>query len=182
MAELIGNRYATALFQAVQESETTDAASVLQELRGIHESMQEVPAFQQFFDSPVISDGEKKQFITDAFKGKISAEVLHFLLILVDKGREHYFNDIVNTFQQLTQALHNQVKAVAVTAVPMSQEAQTKLAASLSAMSGKQVTLENQVDESLVGGVVVRMGDRVIDGSVRNRLSLLKEDLSEMIV
>lgn len=182
MAKLVGKRYATALFQAVQESETTDAASVLQELKGIQQSMLEVPAFHQFFDSPVIGDGEKKQFLTDAFKGKISAEVYHFLLILVDKGREHYFNDIVHTFQQLTQALHNQVKAVAVTAVPMSDDAQQKLAASLSAMTGKEVTVENQVDQSLVGGVVVRMGDRVIDGSVRNRLSLLKEDLSEMIV
>lgn len=182
MAELIGKRYATALFQAVQESETTDAATVLQELSGIQQSMMETPSFLQFFNSPVIGDDEKKQFITEAFKGKISVETLHFLLILVDKGREHYFHDMVSTFYQLTQALHNQVKAVAVTAVPMSDDAQKKLAASLSTMSGKEVTVENQVDESLVGGVVVRMGDRVIDGSVRNRLSLLKEELSEMIV
>ncbi len=182
MAELVGKRYATALFQAVQESETTDAATVLQELTGIQQSMVEIPTFQQFFHSPVIGDDEKKKFITDSFKGKLSSEVYYFLLILVDKGREKYFNDMVGTFHQLTQVLHNRVKAVAVTAVPMSEEAQDKLAASLSTMSGKEVTVENQVDQSLVGGVVVRMGDRVIDGSVRNRLSLLKEELTEMIV
>lgn len=182
MAELVGKRYATALFQAVQESNTTDAATVLQELTGIQQSMVQIPAFHQFFNSPVIGDDEKKQFITDSFKGKISMELFHFLLILVDKSRENSFNDMVNTFHQLTQALQNKVKAVAVTAVPMSEDAQAKLAASLSTMSGKTVTVENQVDESLVGGVVVRMGDRVIDGSVRNRLSLLKEELTEMIV
>jgi len=179
MAELVGKRYATALFQAVQESDATDAATVLQELTGIQQSMVEVPAFQQFFNSPVIADDEKKQFIIDSFKGKLSMEVLHFLLILVDKGRENYFNDMVNTFHQMTQTLQNKVQVVAVTAVPMNQDAQTKLAASLSTMLGKTVTVETQVDESLVGGVVVRMGDRVIDGSVRNRLSLLKEELTE---
>lgn len=182
MEELIGKRYATALFQAVQESENTDAATVLEELKGLRQSMDEVPAFQQFFTSPVIGDSDKKEFINSAFKDKISPETFYFLQILVDKGREQHFSDMVRVFQQMTDALHNRVKAVAFTAVPMGEGAREKLAASLSTASGKEVTVENRVDETLLGGVVVRMEDRVIDGSVRNRLGLLKEVLSEMIV
>lgn len=182
MAALIAKRYATALFQAVQESENTDAAAVLEELQGVLQGLVEIPAFDHFFSSPVIGDTEKKKMIKELFAEKLSMEVVHFLLILVDKGREHYFRDIVATFQQLTEALQNRMKAVAVTAVPMSEELRSQLAASLSTISGMEVTLENQVDETIVGGVVVRMGDRVIDGSVSNRLSLLKEELTQMIV
>lgn len=182
MAALIGKRYATALFQAVQESEHTDAATVLQELLGIQQALEEVPEFNQFFHSPVIGDREKKQLIENVLKEKISREMYHFLMILVDKGREGSFRDIVGTFQQLTEALQNRMQAVAVTAIPMSDQARERLIASLNAMTGMEITLENQVDESIVGGVLVRLGDRVIDGTVRNRLSLMKEELTEMIV
>jgi F-type H+-transporting ATPase subunit delta len=182
MAALIAKRYATALFQAVQESETTDAATVLQELQGIYQAMLESPDFDHFFSSPVIGDTEKKQFINEMLRDKVSLEVIHFLLILVDKGRESFFRDMVDIYQQLTETLQNRMKAVAVTAVPMSEESRMRMMETLGTITGMEVTLENQVDETIVGGAIVRMGDRVIDGSIRNRLSLLKEELMQMIV
>lgn len=182
MAALIAKRYATALFQAVQESETADAATVLQELQGIRQAMLESPDFDHFFSSPVIGDTEKKQFINEMLRDKISLEVIHFLLILVDKGREIFFRDIVDIYQQLTETLQNRMNAVAVTAVPMSEEAQARMTETLSTITGMEVSLENQIDKTIVGGAIVRMGDRVIDGSIRNRLSLLKEELMQLIV
>lgn len=182
MAALVAKRYATALFQAVQESETADAAAVLQELKGIQQALDEVPAFARFFTSPVVGDREKKQFITELFKDKISTELYHFLMILVDKRREGAFEGMVQIFGELTEALENRMEAVAVTAVPMNEASRASMAASLSTLTGREVTLTNQVDTSIIGGVMVRMGDRVIDGTVRNRLNLLKEDLTQMIV
>ncbi len=182
METLISKRYATALFEAVQESENTDAAAVLQELQSIEAALNEIPDFQQFFASPVIGDKEKKQFITNAVGGKISDEVYYFMLILIDKSREIHFGDIVQTFKDLTDAIQNKVKAIAITAVPMTEAMHKQMTESLSAMTGKKVTVENQVDQSVLGGVKIRMGDRVIDYTVSNRLILLKDELKELIV
>jgi F-type H+-transporting ATPase subunit delta len=182
METLISTRYATALFEAVQESEKTDAAAVLQELQSVYTALSEIPDFQQFFTSPVIGDKEKKQFITDTVGGKISDEVYHFMLILIDKSREIHFGDIVQTFKELTDAMQNKVKAIAITAIPMNETMHARMTESLSAMTGKKVTVENQVDESILGGVKIRIGDRVIDNTVSNRLILLKDELAELIV
>jgi F-type H+-transporting ATPase subunit delta len=182
METLISRRYATALFEAVQESETSDAAAVLQELQSIHTALNEIPDFQQFFTSPVIGDREKKEFISRTVEGKISPEVYHFMLILIDKSREIHFGDIVQTFQKLTEAAQNKVKAVVVTAVPMNEAMQEQMSESLGAMTGKKVSVVNVVDESVLGGVKIRIEDRVIDNTISNRLNQLKEELTQLTV
>ena len=182
MAALVAKRYATALFEAVRESEHTDAATVLQELRSVQQALHEIPAFRQFFMTPVIGDTEKKRFVAETFSEKVSQEVCNFLQVLVDKRRESDYEEMVEVFEELSKQLENRLEATAVTAVAMNGAAIKQLEELLSTKTGKQVTLENKVDESIVGGVLIRIGDQVIDGTVRNRLSLLKEELTLMIV
>jgi len=182
MATIIAQRYATALFDAARESETTDAATVLQEMKSIEQALYQVPAFQHFLATPVISEDEKKDFLRKTLQDRVSPELHHFMLLLVDKRRVSYFGEMVKVFQQHCDAMENRVNATAVTAVPMSDEALKRLKESLGRATGKTVTLENQVDRNIVGGVKVRVGSRIIDGTVQNQLGRLKEELLHKIV
>jgi F-type H+-transporting ATPase subunit delta len=100
-----------------------------------------------------------------------------FLLLLFDKGRIQYVKDISAFYEKLTDELANIVRADLVSAVEMPEESIEKIRAALSEKTGKEVRMETRVDPALIGGVVTKIGDLVLDGSVKTQLISLKESL-----
>ncbi len=182
MAALVENKYAKALFDAVLESENLEPGAALEELDAITASFEEVPEFYQLYTSPVMSDDEKKKMLQTIFKERLTPEIYYFLLILIDKQREIHFLDIRNVFQKLTEEHQKKMKATAVTAIPLSEEAFGKLRETLGKVTGKEVELFNEVDETIIGGVMLLMGDQIIDGTLRRRLNIMKDELTQIIV
>ncbi|RQD72290.1 MAG: ATP synthase F1 subunit delta [Tindallia sp. MSAO_Bac2] len=182
MATLVANKYARALFEAVLESDSLEPGSALEELDAITASFDEVPKFYQLYTSPVISDDEKKKMLTSIFKDRLSPEIYHFLLILIDKQREIAFLDIHAVFQKLTEEYQKKMKVTVITAVPLNDETVDRLRQTLNRVTGKEVELFNQVDDSIIGGAMLRMGDQVIDGTLRRRLNIMKDELTQIIV
>lgn len=182
MAALVEKKYARALFDAVLESDGLEPGAALEELNAITASFEEVPEFYKLYVSPVISDDEKKKMLGTIFKERVAPEIYHFLLVLIDKQREIHFLDIRNVFQKLTEEHQKQMKATAVTAVPLSEEAFQKLKQTLSKVTGKEVELLNKVDDSIIGGVKLQMGDQIIDGTLQRRLNIMKDQLTQIIV
>ncbi|SFH69228.1 ATP synthase F1 subcomplex delta subunit [Tindallia magadiensis] len=182
MAALVAAKYAKALFQAIQETESLEPAAALDQLDVIAASFDEVPKFYELYISPVVGDKEKKEMLETVFKGKLSPEIYHFLLILIDKQREMYFLEILSIFKKITDEHMKKLKATAITAVPLSEETFAKLQKTLGKLSGKEVELTNKVDESIIGGVQLRMGDKVIDGTLSRQLNLMKDELAQIIV
>jgi F-type H+-transporting ATPase subunit delta len=127
---------------------------------------------------PRVPPADKKKKLSAALAGKVSATTLKFLELLIDKKRFDLFPVIVVGFGQLVAEKNKTAKAVVRTARALSLEAQAKLKKGLSDFSGKNVELDLKDDPELIGGVVVRLGDWVLDASLRGRLKNLKETMN----
>ncbi|GAB6086248.1 F0F1 ATP synthase subunit delta [Alkaliphilus crotonatoxidans] len=180
MAELVGSRYASALYAVSLELNKEQIFK--EELLGIIELLKAHPQFDQLLKSPQIHAQEKKDIIAKILQGRISQEVLNFLYILVDKRRQNHLQDIVQAYVAMVEEANNMVEAVAITAKPMEAAEIERLQAKLSMTSGKNITLKNEIDHKIMGGVLIQIGDKIIDGTVKNRLSQMKEQLSQIIV
>lgn len=180
MAELVANRYAMALFEVA--SENNNIESVQKDLRFIVDSLDENPKLEELFRSPLIKDKEIKQIMQECFVSSIESKVLNFLFVLVDKRRQNYIRRIANQFKILVDKANNVAEATAVTAEPMRDEDLVLLKEKLSKATKKNVSLINKVDTEVLGGILIKMGDKEIDGTVKRRLGELKEQLTKIIV
>ena len=179
MINIVASRYAEALFQVVEETDSTD--KLYGELKAVVDIVKENKDFSNILRSPLVSKEEKKDLITKVFDGKLSQNMINFLKILADKDRLALLADIEKDFKVLLNEKNNILEGIVITAVPMKEEEVKELQTKLSAKYNKTVVLENEVDKSVLGGVLVRLGNEEIDGTVKNRLDKMKEQLSQVI-
>ncbi len=148
-----------------------------QDLTLISRFLAEVPYLRAVLMQPLVSDARKNMVATEAFGDRVTASSLNFLKLLIRKRREDLIDECIREFRALLAEHTNTVEAEASTAVPLTPEQQERLTQSLQTMTGKTIRLTAHVDQSLVGGVLVRIGDQVIDGSVRGKLERLEQQL-----
>lgn len=129
---------------------------------------------------PLISGAAKKETIVKLFGEELHPIVKNFLLLLVDKHREAALPAIHREYILISNTLRNIIVADVTTAMPLSAEQEQSLAGKLGEMTGKQVKLKQQIDTSLIGGVVVKIGDKLIDGSVARQMSMLQAALTKI--
>ena len=177
MSTPVARRYALALYQEAQEKSATDRIDEdLDVLRDTLDGSQELVSF---FESPIIPRDKKEAVIQRLFEGKLSALTLSFLRLLVEKEREDLLLAIVTAYGDLRDERLGIVEAHVRTAQPLAYEETETLRKRLEAREGKQVRLKIDVDPSLIGGLVVRIGDQVYDRSVRHQLKTLRGQLKE---
>ncbi len=180
MVELVAKTYAEALFSVALELNQMEQYG--EELDFVMESFRQHTDFYELYKTPRISHDEKKQIIEAVFQGKLSAEIMNFLKILADKRRTNGFEAIVKGYHKMVNHHKNILEAVAVTTVPLKNEDKVALEEKLSKLTGKKIILKNEMDPTIIGGMLIRMGDKVIDGTVQGRLGKLKESLAQLIV
>lgn len=174
----VAGRYAEALFEIASSQNQVDL--IEQELRALEAIFQENADLQQILYHPQITTADKKDLLSSIFTGKISVVTGNFLALLVDRRRETFFGDIVAEYVNLANAGRNIVTAQVVSAVELNDGERDKLDQTLTRLTGKKVQTSYTVDPSLIGGVVVRIGDKIIDGSIKTRLATLKERLKSI--
>jgi F-type H+-transporting ATPase subunit delta len=125
-----------------------------------------------------ISAADKMGLAEKALAG-VDPLVLNLARLLVHRGRTALAPQIAEAFQELVDAERGIAHALVTTAVPLSDDETRAVAEKLSEISNKQVVVETQVDERIIGGLVARIGDKLIDGSTRSRLLALKRRLRE---
>ena len=180
MAELISKRYANALFEVSQELNKIEP--IKDELQFISSCLTEHPKVNLLLKSPLVQLQEKKDIITQIFNQHVSQEVMNFMFVLLDKRRQNYIMAIIEEFKVMADAARNEVQAIAYTAELMTQADVLELQAKLSATSGKNVKLKNVVKKDIVGGVLIKLGDKVIDGTIKSRLEQMKYQLTQILV
>ncbi len=180
MAKLIGKRYAEALFEVA--SELNKLEQFKQEIKAVSDVLENEPQLKTIFQHPKLSKNEKKDIIKSIFNNRVSQEILNLCYIVVDKGRERHITDISDEYIKLSNQKMGIVEAQAVTAVPMDEEEKLKLQNKLSEKLGKKVLLSNILDKNILGGVLVRIEDRVIDSSVKGRLEDIYKNLNNVRV
>lgn len=168
-------RYATALFEAAQKIGALDA--VEKDLSSVIELMGHTPALRGMWESPLVPAGRKRDIIGKVLGKSLHPLTLAFLRLLVDKRREEVLDPVQFELRLLSDRANHLLRADAVFAVTPSSEERAALQHSLQERTGEQVQLTVEVDPDILGGVIVRMQDTIIDGSVRGALERLREQL-----
>lgn len=176
MAKLVGKRYALALFEAgIDLNKTTIFDQELDYLKSI---FNEEPKLLQIFNHPKISKKEKHSLINELFKDRISTEMVNFLYVLIDKRREAHILEIMDSYKELFNEHKNIVRVVAVTAVPMEEKSKSKLIAMLTNKLDKKIELTNTIDNKILGGVLLKVENKLIDGTVKGQLEAIGKAIS----
>ena len=179
MIDVIANRYAEALFQLSEEENISK--EIYCELHDVVQLVKKNKDLDNVFKSPLVAKNEKIDLIEALFNGKINNNLKNFLKILVEKGRISSLQAIELTFKELLNEKHNILEGTVISAVALTAEKVKELEETLSKKYNKNITLENKVDKSILGGVLVRLGNIQIDGSIKTRLDNIKDQLSQVI-
>ncbi len=173
---IVAKRYAKALFNLALEDGKLNEYG--QELQSLAQLLDQQPVLMDALANPLYPEDVKKSvFRTLAEKAEMSPVMRSFGTLLVEKRRVRHIPEISQYFQRLTDEHFNVARAKLSAAVKLDEGAIAKIAETLSKLTGKKIVIEFQQDPSLIGGAVARIGDLVIDGSVRTQLQAIKESL-----
>jgi len=173
----IDRRIASRYSQALLEASADQTAQVAQQLAQVQQAIGAVPDLVALLNHPEIPVERKQALLDTLFAGQVSPRVLAFLKILVAHARISALEVITQEFRELALEAAGQAEARVTSAVALTPAERERLAAALSRLTGRQVRLLPQTDPALLAGVSVRIGDRVIDGSARAKLQMLRAQL-----
>lgn len=171
-AEHLGRIYAEALLAAAGQGGVSDL--VVEQLRQVvHEVVVPHPALGAALASPRIDAAEKGRVLDRLFAQRIDPMLLRFLKVLAQRGRLGFLSAISDAAKELRDQQLQRTTAEVCTAVPLTDDLRSTITERLSQHLGKGVILREKVDPSLLGGLVVRVGDTVYDSSVSGQLSMM---------
>lgn len=179
MAKLVSKVYGDALFEAAVENHSID--SVYEEVSALAAVFQDNPNLAEVLNHPKIVKEEKITIMKEIFSGRISEELMGFLTIIVEKGRQ---GDILPIFEYFIQTVkeYKKIGTAYVTSAVELRDAQKAQIKEKLLETTDYVAFEMiyAVDSSLIGGMVIRIGDRVVDSSIKTQLYELKRDLLKL--
>jgi len=176
----VAGRYARGLFILTQKRGETVRA--LEDLKGLIEVLKPGSRVGNFLASPGVRLADKRESIRRALDGKVARTVVLFVDLLLRKKRLTEYETIVTEFEALVEKLQGVQRAHVVSAVPLTDAEQKRLHGELERHTKSKIRLTSEVDSNLVGGALVRIGDRVIDRSVATLLKAIEQQLSEVSV
>ena len=174
--ESLANVYANALLDLAFEKGVH--GEVLAELRAFREVLRTMPEFDAFLGTPNVRQEAKKEVVQKVFGGQISDATLHFLLTVIGKRRQGHLASMVDAFEQGYHERMGELVVHVATAVGLQQKQRDTLTKLLKAKFAKEIILDERTDERLLGGLVLRVGDSRIDGSLSTRLATIGARLS----
>ena len=168
----IAKNYAEALLELARRAE--DPAGWGKLIRDVANGMQEDITVQHFLESPKVSEAQKNEVFFQALGDRVPRHFLRFLQTLVRKRRQLLIPEISSEYDKLLDIHEGRVHANVTVARETSSVDEARIAEQLSRVIGKTVVPHMNVNPAILGGVVVKIGDTVMDGSVRRRLARLK--------
>ena len=175
----VAARYARALFDSTVQAGEVD--KVAHDLAQVNQLMAEAPALLNFLENPAISLEEKQGFLDQQFSGNVGPWVLRLMKLLVENKRAVVFPQLVEQFNALMLQRENAASAEVVTAIELEDELRNRIRKTLETTFGfSRVDLQNRVDPGLLGGAIIKIQDRVIDGSYIGRLEEMRKQFSKI--
>ncbi|PKN06552.1 MAG: F0F1 ATP synthase subunit delta [Deltaproteobacteria bacterium HGW-Deltaproteobacteria-7] len=178
MISNISRRYARAFFEIATEQKQIE--QYYNELDQFASIISQNKSLSDFLANPVFEQVSKKGVVESLIaKLKLSAMTVSFLKLLVDKKRIDVLNDIVTCYRQLMDETLKRVSVNVKTAFALSDELRSSISLSLEKAIGKKVEMTVEEDPTLLGGVVIGVGDTLYDGSIKNQLNNMRNLLGE---
>jgi len=178
--DALSDIYATSLFEVCQQSGgDTAVQETHDELEAILDLTRKDPAFNEFLASRVLSAKDRAGSLKTIFEGKISNRTLNFLLVLNEKDRLGRLPSMVRAFHDKAQEAFGRLEVDVHTAGPISSADLDAIRERLAGALGKEVVAHHRSDPGMIGGLKLRFGDRLIDGSITTRLRRLRDQLDD---
>jgi F-type H+-transporting ATPase subunit delta len=167
--------YAEALFEAGKDKGNLDALQ--SQLGQFTDAVSQNRELQVFLFSPYLSSAEKKDGLRRAISGA-EPELVNFLELLIEKTRMPEIFRIRRQFEELWKEENKLIDVTVVSAVELDPDVVSKIGTEVERQTGERVELSSRVDESVLGGIVLQVGNMVVDASIRNRLEKLKKSVA----
>ena len=176
MAKLVSKTYGDALFEVAVEEGTLD--TMLEEVEAVLQVLKGNKEYINLLSHPKIPVDEKKAMVEEAFKDKVSPELAGFLITIVEKGRFTEIEDILSYFMSRVWEEKKTGVACVTSAAVLSETQKKEIEAKLlETTSYVQFRMDYAVNPALIGGMVIKIGDRVVDGSVKTKLENMTREL-----
>ena len=184
ISEIVYSKYSQAMFDIAIDLDQLEPIG--RELCFIRDTLQLNQALRQFLVHPRVPQRSKKHVIHEIFSDDLSPMVLQFLYVIIDRGREAALIPAINGFIALSREARNVALAKVRITRPLAAAEKQKLVAGLERLTGKKIEPSYYVDSSLIGGMVIQIGDRLIDGSLSRQLknmeyTLLQADVTNEV-
>ena len=172
---LLAKKYAAAMFELAQEENKLSQSD--EQLTQIGSLFNECVGLKAFMDNPQVAIQAKKELMKKILPDDFDQSVVNFMLLLVDKHRITLLTEIITSFHALSNEAQGIQLAYVRTAVALTNDQKAALAKKLENVTEKRIQLRERIDPSLIGGIVIKIGDRLIDGSVVGQIKSIKKQL-----
>jgi F-type H+-transporting ATPase subunit delta len=174
--EEIARVYAEALFEVAKEKGKLDR--IRDQLGALVDVLERDRDLQVFFFSPYFSSGEKREGLEHAISGA-EPELINFLELLIDKHRMPVIFHLRTWFDELWAKENKLLEVTLTSAVELDPEIVNRVGGEIERQTGRKIELESAVDEGIIGGLVLRVGNMVLDASLRNKLEKLRKQVAQ---
>ncbi len=176
----VAKAYSQALYElAVEEDKVVEYLEKLAEFKDIINDSQEL---RDFLFNPRIKTEDKKKLLNKIFGGDLPQLLYNFLFLLFDKRREDFFEAIFKEYRKMVNKRKNIMEIEVISAIPLPGEYRNKLKSKLKDLLAYEIILKMREDPDIMGGLILKADDYIIDGSIKNRLSLLTEKIKNIPV
>ncbi|MGE5328592.1 MAG: ATP synthase F1 subunit delta [Deltaproteobacteria bacterium] len=170
---LVEKRYAEALIRIGVEHKLIDTFQA--DMEAVENTIKDNPELRKFLNNPSLKDNSKKEAIEKIFGNDIHKDSVNFLKILIDKGRMKNFSGIIEQYKLLADEIKKCLNLKIISTEPLSESQINKLGEKLRLQYGSEnVKADNVIDPSIFGGVIVKIGDKMIDGSIKGKLDRMQ--------
>ena len=173
---LVAKRYAEALFEVAKEKQLLE--QVRQDLALTDKVIANTEGFMNFFLHPQIDSKRKKEIINQSFADNLSLISKNLLFQLIDNHRMEFIEEILNFYVKLVNEALGVIEVQAITSSELSSEDKEKISQALQVKFNKEIRLNTQIDPAIIGGMIIKVGDRVYDGSIKKQLKVLSRSLT----
>ncbi|MFI3227356.1 MAG: ATP synthase F1 subunit delta [Clostridia bacterium] len=175
---VVSNRYASSLFDIALGEKCLN--EVFSDLNDVTKIISENTELYSVLSAPNINVSDKIAIFEKLFKGKIQAILYNFIAILIEKKRVDLFFEIKDEFTEIYNNHKNILKAKVTTAAEIDEPTKASVLAKIKAKTGREVELECVIDPEILGGIIIKYDNTLLDGSVKTRLSNLNEKIKEV--
>jgi len=178
--DAVAGVYARSLYELANEAGKLDkVGDVYDELHAIVEMTRADKNLKEFFASPIVGIGRRRDALKTIFEGRISDMLLRFMLVANEKGRLGHLDQIAGAYDALVQEAHGRIEVDVMTASDekVGQDLIEAVKKRVQDVLGKEPVLHHYSDPAMIGGIKLRIGDQLVDGSVATRLRRMKEEI-----
>ncbi|MFQ6032005.1 MAG: ATP synthase F1 subunit delta [Candidatus Zixiibacteriota bacterium] len=176
----VARRYATALFRTAKRIDQVER--ILEDLKSISDLLRKDPNLKNFLEAPQILDQHKRELITTVFRHLVSEALFSFLVLVLEKHRIEYLLAMAKDYERLVKEDQGILQARIITAHALGSFFRNKLKEELEKSTGKKIEMILEIDPQIIGGMIVILGNKIIDRSIRHQLDELEEEMLALTV